>query len=220
MKELVRHHRNSLLAHAYLIEGESARTLPELIDFLEKELFVSTKGNPDVSFQDFETLTIDEVRALKGRAGKRAVSGLKIFILQFGSAVAEAQNALLKLLEEPPANTHFFLLMPSGSSLLPTLRSRLQTVSEAPRGERVAAWGEEFLEMNAAKRIAFVKDIIGQKDAAAAKTFLNELERVLYERNTTDHTALLKEIQQLRRYLDGRSASIKMILEHIALTAS
>jgi len=35
-----------------------------------------------------------------------------------------AQNALLKLLEEPPTNTRFYLTCASSSSLLPTIRSR------------------------------------------------------------------------------------------------
>ncbi len=36
-----------------------------------------------------------------------------------------AQNAMLKILEEPPANTHFILIAPSKSILLPTILSRL-----------------------------------------------------------------------------------------------
>ena len=36
----------------------------------------------------------------------------------------QAQNAALKILEEPPANTYFFLLCENAASLLPTVRSR------------------------------------------------------------------------------------------------
>ncbi|WP_457595187.1 DNA polymerase III subunit delta' [Hydrogenimonas sp.] len=36
-----------------------------------------------------------------------------------------AQNKLLKILEEPPEKTHFILMTPSKSGLLPTIRSRL-----------------------------------------------------------------------------------------------
>ncbi len=41
----------------------------------------------------------------------------------------EAQNALLKLLEEPPANTVFILTVQSAQQLLPTIRSRLQQIN-------------------------------------------------------------------------------------------
>ena len=40
----------------------------------------------------------------------------------------EAQNALLKLLEEPPAGTHFILTASSAQGLLPTIRSRSQQI--------------------------------------------------------------------------------------------
>ena len=36
----------------------------------------------------------------------------------------QAQNAALKILEEPPENTYFFLLCENASALLPTVRSR------------------------------------------------------------------------------------------------
>jgi DNA polymerase-3 subunit delta' len=43
----------------------------------------------------------------------------------------QSANALLKVLEEPPQNTYFFLLAPSSRHVLPTLRSRAQVVSFA-----------------------------------------------------------------------------------------
>ncbi|MDB5477959.1 MAG: polymerase subunit delta [Alphaproteobacteria bacterium] len=42
------------------------------------------------------------------------------------------QNALLKLLEEPPAKTHFLLLTTQIGALLPTIRSRCLTLSLDP----------------------------------------------------------------------------------------
>jgi DNA polymerase-3 subunit delta' len=48
-----------------------------------------------------------------------------------------SQNKLLKILEEPPPKTHFLLLTPSKSGLLPTIRSRL------PVENRLEAGGKE-----------------------------------------------------------------------------
>lgn len=44
----------------------------------------------------------------------------------------QTQNALLKLLEEPPANTHFLLLATQLGSVLPTIRSRCMTLQLEP----------------------------------------------------------------------------------------
>jgi hypothetical protein len=52
-----------------------------------------------------------------------------IFIPEAHTITGEAQNALLKLLEEPPQNTHFVLTANSEQSLLPTIRSRVQSLA-------------------------------------------------------------------------------------------
>ena len=49
-----------------------------------------------------------------------------------GSMNASAQNAMLKLLEDGPAYAVFFLLAENGSALLPTVRSRCETLELAP----------------------------------------------------------------------------------------
>ena len=52
-------------------------------------------------------------------------SQTKYIILGANSFRNEAQNSLLKILEEPPRNIEFIIITSSKSSLLPTVRSRL-----------------------------------------------------------------------------------------------
>jgi len=69
-----------------------------------------------------------EPLALPPYEGRRLV-----FILDPADALNEnAQNALLKALEEPPAYAHFFLVTANPGSLLPTVRSRCHEVAFAP----------------------------------------------------------------------------------------
>lgn len=42
----------------------------------------------------------------------------------------EAQNALLKVLEEPPHNIHFLIFVPYKNVLIPTIRSRMRLVNK------------------------------------------------------------------------------------------
>jgi DNA polymerase-3 subunit delta' len=49
----------------------------------------------------------------------------KIIVLAARRFTPIAQNKLLKIIEEPPSKTHFILMTPSKSGLLPTIRSRL-----------------------------------------------------------------------------------------------
>lgn len=50
---------------------------------------------------------------------------------------SEAQNAFLKLLEEPPENTRFILTSSSEHALLPTIRSRSQLIEVLPPSKDV-----------------------------------------------------------------------------------
>lgn len=54
----------------------------------------------------------------------------KTLILGAKSFTVPAQNALLKILEEPPLNIVFILLAPNKSTFLPTVRSRLSLKQE------------------------------------------------------------------------------------------
>jgi DNA polymerase-3 subunit delta' len=75
-------------------------------------------------------VAIDQVRDLKREAAYPPYEGKwKIFVIDDTEQMrAEAANSLLKVLEEPPANTVIILLSESTEALLPTLVSRAQLV--------------------------------------------------------------------------------------------
>ena len=62
----------------------------------------------------------------------------KTLILGAKSFTIPAQNALLKILEEPPRNIVFVLMAPNKSTFLPTVRSRLSLSVEGVQKERMA----------------------------------------------------------------------------------
>ncbi|MGZ8547206.1 MAG: DNA polymerase III subunit delta' [Sulfuricurvum sp.] len=62
----------------------------------------------------------------------------KTLILGAKSFTIPAQNALLKILEEPPRNIVFVLMAPNKSTFLPTVRSRLSLSVESIQKERTA----------------------------------------------------------------------------------
>ena len=66
---------------------------------------------------------IEEV--LKTAAMTDYAGGGKVFVfVDFDTTTVEGQNALLKVLEEPPEKTRFLLLSESPEKILPTVRSR------------------------------------------------------------------------------------------------
>lgn len=83
------------------------------------------------------TISIDEVRkTIKFFSTSSGANAWRICIVDPADDLkSSAANALLKILEEPPARTIFFVLAHSPRGLLPTIRSRCQTLSLKPLEE-------------------------------------------------------------------------------------
>ena len=79
---------------------------------------------------DKTTITIEQIRELYTIT--KTGSSLTIIIRDAQIMGTEAQNAFLKLLEEPPKNTSFILTAPSSRSVLQTIRSRCQHIDAVP----------------------------------------------------------------------------------------
>lgn len=79
-------------------------------------------------------LTVDEVRRVNRFLSMTSHDGsYRVVIVDPADDMnTNAANALLKNLEEPPARTVFVLIVHSPGSLLPTIRSRCQTIRLAP----------------------------------------------------------------------------------------
>ncbi|MEE9375392.1 MAG: DNA polymerase III subunit delta' [Rhizobiaceae bacterium] len=79
-------------------------------------------------------LSIDEIRRTNRFYGMTAgAGGWRITIIDTADDMnRNAANALLKILEEPPKRSLFFVLSNAPGNLLPTIRSRCQVLSLAP----------------------------------------------------------------------------------------
>ncbi|MBI4120698.1 MAG: hypothetical protein HY457_00360 [Parcubacteria group bacterium] len=207
------------LHHAYCLPGGRDVVLKSLLRFLEDVLQFTTRGNPDFWYEACDTLGIEESRRLKEMQSRTSSgAGRKIFIVAANSMTREAQNALLKVFEEPTEGTHFFLIVPDVGMLLPTLRSRLHVVTTHMQGVADSGVAKEFLRASFPERVRLLGDIIEEKDKHKARAFLDELERVMYAEDKVQGTeSALRDIEKCRGYLDSRSPSVKMILEHVAL---
>ena len=87
-----------------------------------------------------QEISIDSVREIIRRLTLKAVIGSQkpvtrvVLIDEAHLASAEAQNALLKAIEEPPAGTIFILTALSVSTVLPTIASRAEKLPVTPIG--------------------------------------------------------------------------------------
>ncbi len=122
-----------------------------------------------------------------------------------------ASNKILKILEEPPANTIFILVSNSASDILPTILSRVQTIKVPPISEdAIAAQIESQYQMSQsdAKRVAHM----------AAGSYLSALRIIDATQETNDNLEFFK---QLMRSSYVKDFIVKMKLsESVAKTLS
>jgi len=217
-----------MIYQAFVIEAKAEEGIKTAQAWAEKELEMKAQANPDVVVLRYGLFSVDDARRVLEIASSAPFSGEhKVVIIAASRVFHEAQNALLKLFEEPPTNTYIFLILPSLGGLLPTLRSRVQVLKRQipnPKSQKNPA--EEFLKADKEKRTAIIKKLTNGKDEEEKRelrdeaiAIVNGIEVIAYMsgRTTSRHQELLNEIQILRSYLYDRSAPVKMILEHLSL---
>lgn len=147
VKILKTHESKERLAHAYLLTGEKSAGKEDLAMAFAKALNcesghlyedcacgschkIETGQHPDVKWAGMEEKTrsikIEEMRDWVGQASLKPYEGkYKVFILANADKLtADASNAILKTLEEPPPRTVFILTTESRFAVLETILSR------------------------------------------------------------------------------------------------
>lgn len=134
-------------------------------------------SHPDISVisPDAKQLTVNKIRDLRQDAFMApALADRKVYIIEKTESMnAAAQNALLKILEEPPESVVFILICQNAQTLLETVRSRCITLSLLPPNHAEAqGYIEEHTSFSALeidRALQSVNNNIGQ-----ALTLLNE----------------------------------------------
>ena len=164
---------------------------------------------------------IDESRAVIEKAQLRGVDGGRVFVLVIASFTTEAQNALLKTCEEPPGDALILLIVPSPDMLLPTLRSRAQTLMLELRSESSIDVAQ-FCAASSAARLEMLKPLLekgeeDRRDMAAILSFFSALE--LYLSTSIDSPEAregLAAVYAARSRVGDKGALVKTLLESLA----
>ena len=173
-------------------------------------------------------IPVDDVRAMREKIQHSALStdaaGRVMFIYgaqNLNGTQGSAANALLKILEEPPADVLFLLTAPSAATVLPTIRSRCAayTVAPVPADVCCALLGSRGVPAPMAQELSFLYEghidkalqVFADADTrallASAKKLLEHTARqdtyralaLLngYEKNREGFAALLWQLEQL-----------------------
>lgn len=205
----------SLTHHATLFVNEDRKNFAETFwKELEQDSLVHI-------FHDHSVLDIDTARALTSWANT-PYEGEKVALLSFHTITLPAQNALLKILEEPRAGVRFILVTSNQESLIPTLYSRLQhreSSDSLPKNNEaqyfLATSHSERMKLPYVMSLLNAKDEEGRKEREGVRTFILSLVDVL-TKSSSESKYILATIETAS-YAGDSSSSGKALLEYLAL---
>lgn len=210
----------SLIGNVQLVAG-NAGTVESVLRLLKK-VGIEPVGNPDVYVREYASFGVEEARDIASKASSRALSSARrTFVVVTPTMTSEAQNALLKLLEEPAGDALFFFIVPSPQMLLPTLRSRAQLMAVDAETALVVIDVREFLQSAPQARMDMLKPLLekdedDRRDLSEPIAFLAALEHEL-SLNAVQKAEALEAVYRARRYIGDKGSLVKALLEQVAL---
>ena len=221
------------MAQTYVIEAVQEEGIETALIYAERELSMKRQGNPDIIVLRHSVCSVEHARKVVSYASQSGLSGQKLIVLCTERLFHEAQNALLKVFEEPPEGTMVILVVPSVGMLLPTLRSRLSTLpgTNETKKSDLSPLASAFIAATQEERAKIVKKLLERtkSDKDSEKQLARvEAQQLVAGITITVHTAwrrkasaeheqLLKELETFTPLLYQPSAPLKLIFEHLLL---
>jgi DNA polymerase III subunit delta' len=136
-------------------------------DFIRLERLTDDKG------KTARSIKVEQVQALRAILTKSTSQGSRRVIIIDSAEDLEGRhgpNAILKMLEEPPAGTIFLLVSHQPGRLLPTIRSRCRTLMFGALDDAAmtSILGERLPEVDPAKRAFLISGANGSPATALA----------------------------------------------------
>ena len=206
-----------------------------LANFLEHGTFVPPSENAvlqDAKVIDLAFMKLLEPDTAGGSIGIDAAREIKNFLWQRPNVSArrtliiddaammtnEAQNAILKITEEPPASSLLILIASDAESLLPTILSRLQKISfgTVPESE-IAQWLSESYAVPVAKAVAAAKKSFGKPGLAWRLMFDTTLAKnIAYAEKFLKTTATARR-DVIKKIIEPDDFNLRIFLDAVML---
>ena len=205
-EQIIEHLQNAIktdkVSHAYILDGPDMSGKKMIADAFSMTLECEKKGTepcmechsckqalgknqPDIIYLQHEkpnTISVDDIRSqINNDIGVKPYSSpYKVYIVDEAEKMnVQAQNALLKTIEEPPAYAVILLLTNNAEIFLPTILSRCVRLSlKAVLDEKIKAYLMENYEVPDYKAdvcVAFAQGNVGKAIELAESEDFNEI---------------------------------------------
>lgn len=203
--------------HSYVYVNEDSTPLLELLQSNFSDLFIDNLNHPDLWIRNYTTFSIEDSRDLKKFNQTKASLNNKIALISANSITAEAQQSLLKVLEEPYPGVMIFLVLPNINLLLPTIISRVEILEIENKSIVKNKEALHFLSLSISERLLLLEEW-RKKDVAEnrlwATGLLNGIE--MYIKNNNINNGLLS-ILNIKKYISDQSFSFRLAFLYLAL---
>lgn len=204
------------LHHAYLAAGNPRECIPQLVDYLKEEQ-ADTDRSVLIDKEVTETIKIETARELSSRGRQKSAGETRCIIRGFDQITLPAQNALLKIIEEPAEGIHFFLITPYPDHLLETIHSRVEQIDICQRDtqkEEVTILRDKFVSAEGiADRLEIVEDI---SDRPQLRRFAQSLANHSFAR---EHPRFGNALEKVIDFSKDSGSSVKQLKQFLAMAA-
>ncbi|MDX1924819.1 MAG: hypothetical protein SFT91_06355 [Rickettsiaceae bacterium] len=209
-------------------------------NILAKYTSVKSESNPDIIFIEPEkmknsdevaqNIKIDQIRDFRGDfCAKSGLSPYKFCVIVGAERMnLSASNALLKILEDPPKNSHIILITSSPAKLLPTIASRCIGVFYDNSPEISTREQNDIFSILTNKHISYAKKI-QEIDQVTSKEHKEEdiinslIESILNDNNTNQDAefteSLIKLLLDIKKYNLDLKQALVLILSKIRISS-
>ena len=221
---------NGNLSHAQLISGEDGIGKSILAEILGKLILNGDLNREYVDIINYKPIKtsfgVDDVRDIIDEVNKKPFEGDKkvIIIHQGNKLTIQAQNALLKTIEEPPTEVYIIILCESLELILDTIKSRCEIYKLTPLTKDelykyIAIKGYDYSEEEKSSAIAFSEGIPGRIDRYFSDTELQELRDkivdLLLQLTNNEIEAILEKEEQLVSYKQNKEEVVNVLSSFI-----
>lgn len=180
-----------------------------------------SKSHPDLLyFSRIDKLGIAEARKIKEHFSLKPYSaeGRAVVLEDAANLTIEAQNALLKTLEEPPADAILLLGASSEAKFLPTILSRCEVIRitshQSPVNNTKILDIEKLLSAGMEERFEYVEKLKDREEFL--KHLIDYFHQQLISHPNKAKTDFLKELLQAEEWA-AHNVNIRAILEYLML---
>lgn len=181
------------------------------------------KNHPDTLwFENDEKLGVEQVKSIRAHISLKPYSakGRAIVLESAQNLTPEAQNALLKTLEEPPESAIIILGADSETTLLPTLLSRCQVIRIKNQESRVKL-DKTFVEdidkltgLSIEQRFAFIEKL--EDKEAFLQALINLYQIQLQSHTDSGIIEFTKQLLEAEKWAKA-NCNIRAILEYLMI---